>query len=336
MSNNTGRRTGALGPGAARVAADRAKRVLSVLFATFAAIALIAGVAVSGFSTSKADAQVCTITNPQTFTGRVTAASPTGTNPAHQIDLVFPQAAYVNSVAVNSRVNLGNENFGKWRITLGGKTLTSGDGVRVSYTSGKRGSVVFDFDSPIQVGANSEGNAAITLFGQSGAASNYSMTYTGSIEDPCPAPATSQQHAPATTEPTAGTSQPEPTSAEPTPRISEPSTSAQPEPTPTSQPKPTATTPVPTTSNPGSTSGAPTNEPTSTAPTTSVDPKAGTGEAPSADRGLRSGEIGVRVRAAAFRTDSSQYSKGIKFRSGLHKTFTNRMVAITTIEKLRM
>lgn len=64
MSNNTGRRTWALGSGAARVAADRAKRVLSVFFAVFAAIALIAGVAVSGFSTPKAEAQVCTTETP--------------------------------------------------------------------------------------------------------------------------------------------------------------------------------------------------------------------------------------------------------------------------------
>lgn len=239
MSNNTGRRTWVLGSGAALVGADRGKRVLSVLFAMFAAIALIAGVAVSGFSTPKADAQECRITNPKTFTGKVTAANPTGENPAHKIDLVFPQAAYVNSVAVNSRVKLGNENFGKWRITLGGKTLTSGDGVNVSYTSGKPGKVVFDFDTPIQVGPNSQGNAAITLFGQSGGATNYSMTYTGSIEDPCPAPAPS----------TSGEPSPEPTSEAPSP-----------EPTPE-----TSATATESTSDPSL-------EPTSTAPSSPEQP----------------------------------------------------------------
>lgn len=321
MTHNTGcRAAGATGNRAG------AQHVLSVLLAMCAAIVLAAGLSVVYFTAPKAEAQNCVITNPQSFTGKVIAVGPTGTNPSHEVDLTFPQAAYVNKVTVtSSRTNLGNESTGKWQITLGGRTYTSGDGVQVSYTTKKAGPVVFEFDTPVKVGANSSGVAIITLWGQSGQASNYSMTYTGSVNDPCPppSPTTSQQPTPATTVPTVDTSQPEPTSAEPAPDTSVPSTSAQPEPTPTSQPKPTTTTPVPTTSNPGSASGAPTNEPTSTAPTTSVDPKAGTGEAPSTDRGLRSGEIGVRVRAAAFRTDSSQYSKGIKFRVWTAQDFYN-------------
>lgn len=287
MSNNTGRRTGALGPSAARVGADRAKRVLSVLFATFAAIALIAGVAVSGFSTPKAEAQECTITNPKTFTGAVTAASPTGTNPQHQIDLVFPQAAYVNSVTINSRVKLGNENFGKWRITLGGKTLTSGDGVRVSYTSGKPGSVVFDFDTPIQVGANSKGNAAITLFGQSGAATNYSMTYTGSIEDPCPAPAPTTSEAPSS----------QPTSAEPTPETSAP------EPQPTSdQPSP-----EPTSASPSSPESSISPTSTSADPSTPTEAVCVVGSIPT---------VGGQTTAAATTAESGGFSAQVDFAFG--------------------
>lgn len=287
MSNNTGRRTEALGSGAARVASDRAKHVLSVLFAIFAAIALIAGVAVSGFSTPKAEAQVCTIADPQTFTGKVTAVNPTGTNPSHQIDLVFPEAAYVDSVAINSKVKLGNENYGNWRITLGGKTLTSGDGVRVSYTSGKPGKVVFDFDTPIQVGANSHGNANITLFERSGAATNYSMTYTGSVNDPCPPPAPTTSEAPSS----------QPTSAEPTPETSAP----EPEPT-SDQPSP-----EPTSASPSSPESSISPTSTSAAPSTPTEAVCVVGSIPT---------VGGQTTAAATTPESGGFSAQVDFAFG--------------------
>lgn len=315
------------------------QHVLSVLLAMCAAIGLVAGLSVAYFTAPKAEAQNCVITNPQSFTGKVDAVGPTGTNPSHEVDLTFPQAAYVNKVTVtSSKTNLGNENFGKWQITLGGQTYTSGNGVTVSYTTNKAGPVDFVFDTPVKIGANSSGAAIITLYGQSGRASNYSVTYTGSVNDPCPppAPTTSQQPTPATTGPTAGTSQTEPTSAEPTPDTSVPSTSAQPEPTPTSQPRPTTTTGQATT-NPGSTSTTSNpattqaDEPTATTVTPPVDPNAGTGETPRDASKPRENWIGIQIYARAFdkpwenspnnlqsqispQTNDTRYAKGLRFR----------------------
>lgn len=293
MLNNTDRRP-AQAAGAAQSGADvvssRAgfSRVAAVFFALCAAIALVAGLAFSAGTTPKAEAQTCTITNPQSFNGTVTYASPTGTQPTHQIGLAFPSSAYVSEVSVTSKVKLGNETNGKWQISIGGQTLTSGSGVTVTYPASSTGTVTYKFAKPVKVGANSQGAANVTLFGQSGTKANYTMTYKGSVNDPCP------------TAPPTPTSTSKPTSAAPTSTSAQPSTpatSGNTSATPTSTTQPSTTNPAPT-----------------TAPTTPSDPFAGTGEIPTNVRPARSNEVGILVSAAAFRNDTTRYSSGIRFR----------------------
>lgn len=285
------------------------KHVAAVFFALCATIALVAGLAFSAGTANKAEAQTCTITNPQTFNGTVSQPAPTGTNPSHQIGLTFPTAAYVSEVSVTSKVKLGNETYGKWSITIGGQTFTSGSGVTVTYPASSTGTVTFKFDKPVKVGANSQGNANITLFGQSGGATNYSMTYKGSVNDPCPAP--SPTTAPST-----------PTSATPTSTSTKPSTSSTPT-SPTSGASSTSTT-APSSSNA-------TSQPTTTSPAASVNPNAGTGERPGDATKPQGNWIGIRVTARAFdrpwehnpgninsqfspQTNDYRYTKGIRFR----------------------
>lgn len=202
------------------------KHAAAIFFALCATIGLVAGLAFSTGTANKAEAQTCTITNPQSFNGTVTYASATGTQPTHQIGLAFPTAAYVSEVSVTSKVKIGNETNGKWKITIGSQTFTSGSGVTVNYPASSTGTVTFKFDKPVKVGANSPGAANITLFGQSGTAANYSMTYKGSVNDPCPGP--SPTTAPST-----------PTSAAPTSTSTKPSTTTTAKPT-TSQPSPSS------------------------------------------------------------------------------------------------
>ena len=229
MLNNTDRRpTQAAGAAQSGAVSPRAgfSYVAAVLLALCAAIALVAGLAFSAGTAPKAEAQACTIQNPQQFSGQVTYAYGSGTIPRHDIGLSFPSAAYVSEVSVTSKVKLGNESDGKWGITIGGQTFTNGSGVTVTYSAGSAGTVTFKFDRPVKVGANSDGVAHVTLFGQPGEKTRYTMTYKGSVNDPC---------ASAPTTPT-------PTSATPT------STSAQPS-TPTTSVTPTSTT-QPSTTNP--------------------------------------------------------------------------------------
>ena len=287
MLNNTDRRpTEAAGAAQSGAVSSRAglPHVVAVFLALCAAIALVAGLAFSAGSTPKAEAQTCTITNPQSFNGTVTYASPTGTQPTHQIGLAFPSSAYVSEVSVTSKVKLGNETNGKWQITIDGQTFTSGSGVTVTYPASSTGTVTYKFAKPVKVGANSEGAANVTLFGQSGTKANYTMTYKGSVNDPCP------------TAPPTPTSTSQPTSAAPTSTSAQPSTPAT---SGNTSATPTATT-QPSTTNP--------------APTTPSDPFAGTGETPTNVRPARSNEVGILVSAAAFRNDTTRYSSGIRFR----------------------
>lgn len=337
MFSNTGRRAAANGVGATVNSSARAAfhRAVTVVSAIFMSVALITGLSLSGFVVPQADAQECRIANPQRFTGKVTSASPTGTNPTHQIDLVFSDSAYVNSVTLTSKVKLGNENFGKWRITLGGRTFTSGDGVKVSFTPSSKGDVVFEFTSPIKVDANSAGIATITLFGQSGGPANYSLTYTGSRDNPCPTPAPTTPEGPSL-EPTP-TDAPisEPTSSEPTSALSTSAMTPTSVETPTSQVAPQPTQPPTTTTQPlptTATSRTTTSEPTSVVtPIPTIDPNAGAGEQPGDATKPRENWIGIQIYARAFdkpwehapgnlqsqyspRTNDTRYSTGIRFR----------------------
>lgn len=264
MFSNTGRRAAANGVGATVNSSARAAfhRAVTVVSAIFMSVALITGLSLSGFVVPQADAQECRIANPQRFTGKVTSASPTGTNPTHQIDLVFSDSAYVNSVTLTSKKKLGNENFGKWRITLGGRTFTSGDGVKVSFTPSSKGDVVFEFTSPIKVDANSAGMATITLFEQSGGPANYSLTYTGSRDNPCPTPAPTR---------TSGAPSPEPTPT-PTPTSETPAPSSEPT---TNQPSPEPTAVPPTSAKPSTSQTS-----TSVQPSTPTEPKCVLGTIP--------------------------------------------------------
>lgn len=290
---NTAKRSRPQDADAARSGADAVSRfagfsrVAAVFFALCAAIALVAGLIFSAGTAPKAEAQTCTIQNPQQFSGQVTYAGPTSQWPSHQIDLKFPTGAYVSEVSVTSKVKLGNETNGKWKISIGGQTFTNGSGVTAAYPSGSTGTVTFKFDRPVKVAANSTGAALITLFGQSGGPSNYTMTYRGSVNDPC------------ASSPTTPTSTSNPTTATPT------STPAQP-----STPATSGNTPATPTTN-QQTSGNPT--PT-TSTTTPSDPFAGTGEIPTNVRPARNGEVGILVSAAAFRNDTTRYSSGLRFR----------------------
>ncbi|WP_297851464.1 SpaA isopeptide-forming pilin-related protein [uncultured Corynebacterium sp.] len=282
MLNNTDRRpTQAAGAAQSGAVSPRAgfSYVAAVLLALCAAIALVAGLAFSAGTAPKAEAQACTIQNPQQFSGQVTYAYGSGTIPRHDIGLSFPSAAYVSEVSVTSKVKLGNESDGKWGITVGGQTFTNGSGVTVTYSAGSAGTVTFKFDQPVKVGANSDGVAHVTLFGQPGNKANYTMTYKGSVNDPCVS-------APTTPNPT----------SKPTTTSTQPSTPAS----------PTATT---TGTQPTSGNSTPTTE-----PSTPSDPFAGTGEIPTNVRPAGPNEVGILVSAAAFRNDTTRYSSGIRFR----------------------
>ena len=266
------------------------KHAAAVVFALCATIAIVAGLGFVAETPPQADAQTCTIPDPNTYNGEIEYVGANGGAwPSHRVEIVFPQTAYVSEVIVtSSRTNIGNESQGKWKIDVNGQTYESGSGVKVEYTSGKKGDVKFTFDKPIHVTAGTKGTAYITLFGQSGAKSNYTFKYKGGDKDPCPA--ASPTPPPAT-----------PTSAAPAPTTAQPTTS--PNSTTTTQPSTSAT------------SAQPTSDGTSTAaPTTTVDPHAGTGETPTIIRPAKNGEVGIRVSAAAFRNDTTQYSSGIRFR----------------------
>lgn len=212
------------------------KHAAAVVFALCAAIALVTGLAFAAGTAPKAEAQTCTIQNPQQFSGKITAAGPTGQWPSHRLDLSFPTGAYVSEVSVTSKVRLGNETNGKWQISIGGQTFTNGSGVTVAYPSGSTGTVTFKFDRPVKVSANSTGAAFVTLFGQSGGSSNYTMTYKGSVNDPC------------ASAPTTPTSASNPTSASPTSTSAQPSTpatSGNTSTTPTSVTQPSTANPAP-------------------------------------------------------------------------------------------
>lgn len=241
MLNNTNRRP-VQAAGAAQSGADivssRAgfSHVAAVFFALCAAIALVAGLAFSAGTAPKAEAQTCTIQNPQQFSGQVTSAGPTSQWPSHQIDLKFPTGAYVSEVSLTSKVKLGNESNGKWKISIGGQIFTNGSGVVVTYQASRAGTVTFKFDHPVKVAANSTGTALITLFGQSGGTSNYTLTYKGSVNDPC------------ASAPTTPTSASNPTSASPTSTSAQPSTpatSGNTSTTPTSVTQPSTANPAP-------------------------------------------------------------------------------------------
>lgn len=261
------------------------KHAAAVVFALCATIAIVAGLGFAPETSPQADAQTCTIPDPNTYNGEIEYVGANGGAwPSHRVEIVFPQTAYVSEVIVtSSRTNIGNESQGKWKIAVNGKTYESGSGVKAEYTSGKKGDVKFIFDKPIHVTAGTKGTAYITLFGQSGAKSNYTFKYKGGDKDPCPA------------------ASPTPTSAAPTPTTAKPTTS--PNSTTTTQPSTSATSAQPTS---GGT--------TTAAPTTAVDPRAGTGETPTIIRPAKNDEVGIRVSAAAFRDDTTQYSSGIRFR----------------------
>ena len=274
------------------------RHLTAVLFATLATVALVLGLGFAGPFASDAEAQEpeCVVNDPTEVKGKVLSAQSTnGAWPSHEIFLQFPETLYVSEIIITSKVKLGDESNGKWGIELGGTRFDNGDGVAVSFRPNSTGSVTYKFDRPVPVAAGSNGSAFVTLFGQSGGSSNYTVTYKGSRQDPCPpSQTTSEAPGPSTT------AEPEPSQVEP-----EPTLLPEPEPQPTTE-EPTRTTeqPAPTSTQATQEEDSDPSTDNSPAPSSEEQPETSEPPAPVEDptprRDPRLGEQRLTVSARAF------------------------------------